>query len=204
MRVDLDEKIRAAAARDDVATARQLLADGANPYAADAEGRTTFNHAASNGLRVLALLVEEAFRDTQKQKENRRWKNYGLNMPSGYYGSTLVTYAAKVSPAALVAEMTKAGADIAIVNGSGWTLLHCVAVMPGRTEVLKILIQAFRDQGHEDLIGARSTHVYETDYGGRKVVYGAGLTAAGLCRARMDQDPGHPPELAGYINILEI
>lgn len=198
----LNRVLHAAAARDYAFLMRPLIMMGANPYATDEQGRTAFNRAASSGLRALHVLTEEAFHDTQKPQKQRRWRDFGLNSPSGCYGSTLITYAAKVSPVSLVTEMVKAGADIRIVNGSGWTLLHCAAVMPGRTEVIKILMQAFREQRNDDLITARSTHIYETDYGSGKVVYGENLTAADLCRARMEQDTNYPRELASYLHYL--
>ena len=199
----LNSLLREAAAHDAVTAVRILISEGGNPYDTDEKGRTSFNRAASNGLHALHVMTETAFLDTQKPAAQRRWKNFDLNTPSGYYGSTLITYAAKVSPAALVNDMIVAGADITIINGSGWTLLHCAAVMPDRKDVLKSLINAFRDQGLEKLIGALSTHVYETDYSGNKVVYGEGLTAAELCRARLDQDPQCPPELADYLLVLK-
>jgi ankyrin repeat protein len=198
-----DKLLRAAAARDHAFLMRPLILAGADPYSTDEKGRTAFNCAASSGLRALHVLTDLAFRDTQKSLEKRRWKDFALNTPSGYYGSTLITYAAKVSSVSLVKEMVAAGADITIVNGSGWTLLHCAAVMPGRAEVIKILTKAFRDQGLENLVSARSTHLYETDYGSGKVVYGQNLTAAGLCRARVEQDAGCPEELSSYITYLE-
>lgn len=198
----MNAQLRAAAGRDDVQAVAELLQAGADPYAADEAGRTTFNHAASNGLRALDLMTRAAFADTQKPPGERRWGDYDLNTPSGAYGSTLITYAAKVCPAAVVAEMIAAGADISIVNGSGWSLLHCAAVMPGRDDVLSLLLKAFHGQKRDDLIHARTTHVYETVYDGHKVVFGTGLTAAELCRARIAQDPSCPAELATYPEIL--
>lgn len=199
----LNAQLRAAAGRDDVQTVAQLLQAGADPYAVDDAGRTAFNHAASNGLMALDLMTRAAFADTQKPQAERLWPEYGLNTPSGAYGSTLITYAAKVCPAEVVAEMIAAGADIGIVNGSGWSLLHCAAVMPGRGEVLALVLKAFQGQKRGDLIRARTTHVYETDYDGHKVVFGTGLSAAELCRARIAQDPSCPPELAAYPAILQ-
>ncbi len=198
----LNERLRNAAAHDDTGAVKALLAEGANPYDTDEKGRTAFNRAASNGLEALDLLTREAFNDTQKPLGQRRWKEYELNTPSGSYQSTLITYAAKVSSVDLVREMIKAGADITIVNGSGWTLLHCAAVMPGRSAVLGELVTAFQKQGHGDLIDALSTHVYETEYNGHKVVFGRDLTAAGLCQARIDQDSKVPAELPDYMALL--
>lgn len=198
----MNAKLRAAAGRDDVQAVAELLQAGADPYAVDDAGRTAFNHAASNGLRALDLMTRAAFADTQKPPGERRWGDYGLNTPSGAYGSTLITYAAKVCPVEAVAEMIAAGADIGIINGSGWSLLHCAAVMPGRGDVLALLLKTFHDQKRDDLIHALTTHVYETDYDGHKVVFGTGLTAAELCRARIAQDPSCPPELAAYPDIL--
>ncbi|MGB9151789.1 MAG: ankyrin repeat domain-containing protein [Alphaproteobacteria bacterium] len=194
--------LREAAAYDVIGVVPFLVNAGANPYDADKNGRTAFNRAASNGLRALDWLTTTAFADTQKPAAQRRWKNYGINTPSGAYGSTLITYAAKVSHVALVGKMIDAGADISITNGSGWTLLHCAAVMPGRAEVLRKLLQVFRQQGLADKIDALTTHVYETAYKGHKVVFGTGLTAAGLCRARMEQDSSCPRELYRYLAIF--
>lgn len=194
----LSRLLHEASAHDAVDAVRLLLKAGSNPYDTDEKGRTAFNRAASNGLRALHILTEEAFHDTQRSPDRRRWENYGLNTPSGYYGSTLITYAAKVSPDSLVKDMIEAGADITIINGSGWTLLHCAAVMPDRKDVLKTLVQTFHAQGYEAMIGARTTHTYETDYNGHPVIYEAGLTAMELCQARMKQDPQCPETLAEY------
>lgn len=194
--------LRAAAARDQALLAGWLTTLGGNPYDTDAMGRTAFNCAASNGLKALAVLTQIAFADTQKLPARRRWRQYDINTPSGAYGSTLITYAAKVCDADTVRAMIAAGADICIVNGSGWSLLHCAAVMPARTEILKLLLQAFQAQGHGDLINARTTHVYETVYNGQRVVYADHLSAAELCRARLAQDPSCPADLAQYLEII--
>ena len=198
----LNAALRAAAARDYALLARVLVLLGADPYDTDAAGRTAFNCAASNGLRALAVLTQMAFADTQKLPARRRWQQYDLNTPSGAYGSTLITYAAKVCDAATIRAMIAAGADLRIVNGSGWSLLHCAAVMPARAEVLRLLQQAFEAQGCGALSGARTTHVYETAYNGHRVVYADHLTAAELCRARLAQDPSCPADLAQYLDIL--
>lgn len=198
----LNAALRAAAAHDHAALAAGLVTLGANPYDTDEAGCTAFNRAASNGLSALAVLTKIAFADTQKPPSRRRWKQYDLNSPSGAYGSTLITYAAKVCDAGIIKAMIKAGADLRIVNGSGWSLLHCAAAMPARAEVLKLLLQSFHDQGHNDLINARTTHAYETAYNGHQVIYAAELTAADLCRARLDQDPSCPRELAQYLEVF--
>ncbi len=198
----LNVALRAFSARDHAALAACLITLGANPYDTDAAGRTAFNCAASNGLMALATLTKIAFADTQKPLSRRRWKQFDLNTPSGAYGSTLITYAAKVCDVVTVKAMIDAGADLRIVNGSGWSLLHCAAVMPDRTEILKSLLQAFHTQGHGNLINARTTHIYETVYSGHKVIYAAELTATDLCCVRLDQDPSCPPELAQYPEIF--
>lgn len=198
----LDVVLRHAAARDYKTICRILLLSGANPYGTDDQGRTAFNHAASNGLGALAVLTQMAFADSQKPQSVQKWKGHGLNTPSGAYGSTLITYAAKVCDAATVKAMIAAGADIGIINGSGWSLLHCAAVMPGRADVIRLLLRAFAERGYGHLIAALTTHAYETAYGAHKVVYARGLTAAGLCRARLSQDPLCPRDLSAYIDDL--
>ena len=194
----LDILLHEAAARDDLSVVAALLKVGASPYSLDKEGRTAFNCAASNGLQALALMTEEAFLDTQRPPAQKKWSAHGLNTPSGSYGSTLITYAAKVCSVSFLKEMIRAGADIAIVNGSGWTLLHCAAVMPQRQEVLSELVQALKKQNYPFLIRAQSTHAYETSYNGHKVIFVEGLTALELCLARIEQDPECPKELAEY------
>jgi ankyrin repeat protein len=198
----INATLRWAAERDNVLLAKMLVCAGADPYDTDGDGRTSFNRAASNGLRVLALLTEMAFADTQTDRGRRRWPAYGVNTPSGAYGSTLITYAVKACRADTVTAMMDAGADVRIVNGSGWSLLHCAAVMPGRADVIKSLLRAFRAQGHSDRLSALTTHVYETVYGGHKVIYATGLTAADLCRARLAQDPACPQDLNDYLLYL--
>lgn len=199
----LDAALRWAATRDRAECVRYLLRFGANPYSEDRQGRTAFNCAASNGLRALEMMTRMAFEDTQKPESQRQWKEYNLNTPSGAYGSTLMTYAAKVCDADTVRAMMAAGADIRIVNGSGWNLLHCAAVMPGRYAVLELLLEAFAGLGNHELAWALTTHVYETYYDGRKVVYAAGLSAADLCRTRQEQDPLCPLEFLAYRELLD-
>jgi len=75
--------------------------------------------------------------------------------------------------------------------------------MPGRRDVLKALVDSFHTQNYDSLVNALSTHIYETDYNGHNVVFGKDLTAAGLCKARMEQDPEAPAELSSYHAILE-
>lgn len=194
----LNALLRQAAAHNNIADARQLIAGGANPYNVDERGMTAFNHAASNGLDVLRYLTEEAFADTQQPVRNRRWPNYGLNTPSGKYQSTLLTYACKVCRADMVDNMIAKGADTSIVNGSGWNLFHATAVMPGRLDVLKIL----RNRMENTSLTAQTTHEYQTDYDGNRVTYPTGATPYELCQARLSQDPNCPAELRDYLAVL--
>ena len=198
----LNKLLHEAASQNELETVKQLIAAGASCYAVDEKGLTAFNHAASNGLSVLAWLTEEAFNDTQKPMSERRWQDYDLNTPSGYYASTLITYAAKVSPVSVVKKMIELGADITIVNGSGWTLLHCAAVMPGRLKILKELINAFHNHGLGERINSLTSYVYMTNYNGYNVVYDKNLTAAQLCRSRIEQDPEYPHDIVEYLPYL--
>ena len=187
-----------AASENNLTEAQRLIEQGANPYAVDTNGYTAFNHAASNGLRVLKFLTEIAFADTQHVPKNRKWPEYNVNSPSGIYQSTLITYAAKVCDEETVKAMIMAGADCSIVNGSGWNLLHAAAVMPGRKEVLALLV------GHmkKGALQAESSKVYVTAYGKNTISYPAGATPAALCQTRIDQDTACPPELKGYLTIF--
>lgn len=187
-----------AAAANDLPRVQELVAAGANPYDADQDGRTAFNHAASNGLTVLEYLTEIAFEDTQREASKRRWKEYGVNTPSGKYGSTLITYACKACAAGTVERLFAAGAT-PVTNGSGWNLLHATAVMPGRMEVVKLLRQHLGSEG----LGALTTHAYVTDYDGQEVRYPAGATPHALCAARIAQDKNCPRELRDYLALLE-
>jgi ankyrin repeat protein len=192
----IDEELRHAAATDNLSGAQTLIITGGNPYSADKNGMTAFNHAASNGLSVLKYLTEEAFADT-KGHIGRRWGKYNLNTPSGKYNSTLLTYAAKVCDANTVREMILEGAENT-VNGSGWNVLHAAAVMPNRIEVVKILTDWL------DALGrfAKTTHPYETTYGKARVRYPALATAYTLCKTRIAQDARCPVELHKYLKIL--
>lgn len=198
----LNKLLHEAASQNALETVKQLIADGASCYAVDEKGFTAFNHAASNGLSVLAWLTETAFHDTQKPISERRWQDYDLNTPSGYYASTLITYAAKVSPVSVLKKMIVSGADITIVNNSGWTLLHCAAVMPGRLEILKELINAFQNQSLGERINSLTSSVYKTNYNGYNVVYEKNMTAAQLCRSRIAQDPECPRDIIEYLPYL--
>lgn len=194
----LHSQLHNAAARDNLLQAKELIEARANPYETDLNGLTAFNHAASNGLHVLEFLTERAFQDTQLPKHSRKWPEYDINTPSGKYGSTLITYAAKVCDEKMVKAMIAAGVDCSVVNGSGWNLLHAAAVMPGRKEVLALLAEHL---GHGAL-RAESSKVYVTAYGKNTVTYPAGGTPAALCRARIERDSACPPELKGYLTIL--
>lgn len=196
-KTELNSWLRHAAAHDQLDRVKQCIADGANPYAADEDGKTAFNHAASNGLNALKYLTECAFEDTQK-KSDRRWPDMQLNTPSGKYGSTLITYACKVCDAETVKKMFEAGANDTIVNGSGWNLLHATAVMPGRKEVLQLL----KERLGIDALRAQTTHEYKTDYNKNAVTFAVGLTPAELCHARIEQDKHCPKELHDYLEIL--
>lgn len=204
------EALHTAAACDDLDGALALMAAGQSPYETDEHGRTAFNAAASNGPRVLAAMVQAAFADCLRPPGERRYvgPGTGLNTPSGMYGSTLLTYAAKVCDTHTVRAMLDAGAELDIVNGSGWTLLHCAAVMvePGRLEVVTLLCARMRAAGLDGLLGARSTHEYCTTYvrpeGPSSVVYGEGLLASELCRALIRQDahcPAHQSAVADFL-----
>lgn len=195
---ELNQWLRHAAESNLPERVDELIAQGANPYDTDDEGRTAFNCAASTGLHALKRLTEIAFEDTQKPASERRWPEYGINTPSGKYQSTLITYACKACSASTVHDMLKAGADRSIVNGSGWNLLHATAVMPGRKEVLQLL----RSNMGRDALRATTTHEYRTRYGHDEVIFAAGLTPSGLCEARIAQDKQCPPELKDYLPIL--
>lgn len=198
----LNKLLHQAVSQNALETVRQLIAEGANCYAVDEHGLTAFNQAASNGLSILAWLTETAFNDTQKPISERRWQEYDLNTPSGYYASTLITYAAKACSISVFNKMIELGADISIVNGSGWTLLHCASVMPDRIEIIKELIKAYKSQGLGNIIHSLTTSVYKTNYNGHPVVYEKNLTAAQLCHARVVQDPEYPQELIEYLPHL--
>ena len=195
---ELHSWLRHAAGENNVERVQALIAQGANPYDVDEQGLSAFNHANSNGLEVLRYLTEIAFADTQKPAAERRWPAYGINTPSGAYDSTLLTYACKACDAGTVRAMINAGADPAIVNKSGWNLLHAAAVMPGRLELIKLLRETL---GIESL-KATTSQPYETRYGKQLVTYVEELTPAELCIARMDQDKNHPAELKDYLPWL--
>lgn len=173
---------------------RALLAAGADPHRADDLGETPFNIAApaspvTGRLMTLHWLAGAGLKD--------------INDRSGSHGSTLGQYIAKWSHDDEVeAHFATPGLRIDIVNNSGWTPLSAAAAM-GRVKVVEILARLYSPAAR----AARATESYTANYTGAAVVYGLGLDALGIVRARLAQDKGASEEmkrnLQRCIEILE-
>ena len=166
-----------------------LLSQGPDPHVLNAEGETAFNIAASNAPITGRLLTLAWLDEALKGKGTK-----GLNDASGAHGSTLAQYMAKwLSDDEVehcLAKAVAAGMKPDVPNKSGWTPLIAAAAM-GRVKA----VQAFLKFYSRDAVQIRTTEKYETRYEGVLVIYAAGLTAAEVARARLDQDTGVSQQL---------
>lgn len=182
-RTALHHAARAEANGHDVAVfVEALLAAGADPHRPDGQGETPFNVAAPASPVAGRLMTAHWFRLALAGRGPK-----GLNDPSGSHGSTLAQYIAKWSQddeiEAQIAQGAARGMIIDRANASGWTPLTAAAAM-GRLAA----VRAFAAHYSPEARAVRTTEEYVADYRGQKVVYPAGLTAAGVARARLEQD----------------
>ncbi len=163
-------------------TVADLLAAGADPHAPDMKGDTAFNIAAPSSP-VAGRLMTIHWLSGKTAK--------ALNETSGSHGSTLAQYIAKWSnDDEIEAHLKTAGLKIDVQNASGWTPLHAAAAM-GRARAVEVLARLYDAKAR----AALTTEDYKADYNGHAVMYAAGLDAAGVVQARLNQDKGASPDL---------
>jgi hypothetical protein len=187
---NLHECAKAESRGEDVAgRVARLLKDGADPHQQDADGNTAFNIAAANSPVCGRLMTDHWLRLALAGQGPK-----GLNDPSGSHGSTLAQYIAKWSADDEIEEQIAAGLarglKIDTPNKSGWTPLAAAAAM-GRVKAVEV----FAGRYSREALCLKTTEAYEASYDGHKVVYAAGLTAAGLAAARLEQDKGLSAEM---------
>jgi len=129
-----------AAEASDRATALRLLADGANPNAATADGATAIMYAAANNDLDLVRALIKAGANVKLQ--NR-------------FGSSALTEAAIIGAAPIIDALLKAGADPNTRNPEGETALMAVA-RSGNLEAAKRLLDAGADINAKETWGEQS------------------------------------------------
>lgn len=189
-RSELHDLARAESLGEDVAgKVVRLLKGGADPHQADADGNTAFNIAAANSPVCGRLMTNHWL---QRALAGQGPK--GLNDPSGSHGSTLAQYIAKWSADDEIEEQVETGLakglKIDTPNKSGWTPLAAASAM-GRVKAVEVFARRYSREAR----CLKTTEAYETSYDGHKVVYAAGLTAAELAAARLEQDKGLSEEM---------
>lgn len=175
-----------------------LLQAGADPHQTNSAGDTPFNIAAANAPVTGRLLTNHWL----EQALMKRGK--GLNDRSGSHGSTLAQYMAKWSRDDEIEEQLRqaveAGMKPDVANASGWTPVTAAAAM-GRVKAVEAFIW------HYDFAAAsiRTTEEYVATYNGQRVVYAAGLDAAGVAFARLASDQSFSPQRKNdYAKIVAI
>jgi len=163
-------------------TVHLLLQAGADVHTADVQGDTPFNIAAPASP-VCGRLMTEHWLGLALNGQGTK----GLNDRSGSHQSTLAQYMAKWSRDEDIEAQLKyaieAGMKPDVMNGAGWTPLTAAAAM-GRAAI----VEAFSWHYDYAAIAARTTEEYAAQYGPARVVYAAGLDAAGVAHARFTQD----------------
>jgi lysyl-tRNA synthetase class 2 len=164
-----------------------LLAAGADPHQADANGDTPFNIAAPASPVAGRLMTNYWL----SGKSLRR-----LNDRSGSHGSTLAQYIAKWSHDNEIEKQLKTkGLKIDVLNSSGWTPLSAAAAM-GRVKAVEVFAKLYGPAA----LKAETTEVYKTSYNGSVVTYDVGLDALGIAKARLAQDKGLSAEMKKNLN----
>lgn len=175
-----------------------LLQAGADPHQTNSAGDTPFNVAAANAPVTGRLLTNHWL----EQALMKRGK--GLNERSGSHGSTLAQYMAKWSRDDEIEEQLRqaveAGMKPDVANASGWTSVTAAAAM-GRVKAVEAFLW------HYDFAATciRTTEEYVATYNGQRVVYTAGLDAAGVAFTRLTSDQSFSPQQKNdYAKIVAI
>lgn len=175
-----------------------LLQAGADPHQTNSAGDTPFNVAAANAPVTGRLLTNHWL----EQALMKRGK--GLNERSGSHGSTLAQYMAKWSRddeiEVQLRQAVEAGMKPDVANASGWTPVTAAAAM-GRVKAVEAFLW------HYDFAATciRTTEEYVATYNGQRVVYTAGLDAAGVAFTRLTSDQSFSPQQKNdYAKIVAI
>ena len=161
------------------AVVETLLKAGADPHQPDQNGDTAFNIAAPSSP-VTGRLMTNFWLSGKGTR--------GLNESSGSHASTLAQYIAKWSHDDEIEEQLKTkGLKIDDFNASHWTPLSAAAAM-GRVKAVEVFSKLYSPAARK----AQTTEPYTTSYNGVRVMYSEGLDAAGIAKARLDQDKGLP------------
>ena len=191
-----------------------LLAAGANvhqeaiPIAGQIKGDTAFNIAAPASP-IIGRLMTNNWLERELQGTG-----IGINTQSGSHNSTLAQYIAKWSNDEEINEqLDKAlaiGMNLAVQNTSGWTPLHAAAAMTNRLAAVQAFAWRYTSvqRDLQTTLDAQG-NPYAATYleSPERIVYGAGLTAAGVAATRLYQAKTLPQknqeEFQRYIRVIE-
>ncbi len=138
-----------AARRNDTAAALALLADGADPGAASADGSEPLLWAAHHGDADLAAALIAAGADVSAAND---------------YGALAMQEAAAAGDAAVIALLLEAGADPESPNAEGQTALMAVA-RTGRTDAATLLLDAGADPDAREAWGGQTALMWAAAQG---------------------------------------
>src|SRR6516164_8362119 len=133
-----------AAEKHDRAAVLRLLAKGANPNTASADGTTAVMWAASNGDLELVRALIKAGADVKRKNQ---------------FGTSALTEAATIGVAPIVDSLIKAGADPNFRNPEGETPLMAAA-RSGHVEAATVLLEAGADINAKEQFGGQSARMW--------------------------------------------
>ncbi len=199
----LNKTLCKSAAANDTVNIKLLLQDPAvDPYWEDESHKNAFNYAANN-LESLALLAEAAFHDISSPSEQRRWPDRSLDAPIGKLHASLSSYIVKACSPRVVQKMLAFGINLTVKDDDGWNLLHKMAVMPRRSEVLKHITWAMQEKGVlTAVLQEKTTRAYDTNYQGIAIHYDAQQTPLDLYVTRRKNDLQWAKTTHDYVTYL--
>jgi len=164
-----------AAADGDARRVKQLLEAGADPDAADADGRTAVTHAAYGGHAEIVRMLLDRGADVDRQDASRANPLLSTG-ETGYldvleevlrsdpdlsrtnrFGGTALIPAADRGHVAIVHRLLETDIDVDHVNDLGWTALLEAVILgdggPRHTEIVRLLLDAGADRTIADREG---------------------------------------------------
>ena len=132
-----DDGLLAALSSRDYSRAFELVSGGADPNAADPNGRTPLMVAGRNGRRDMVAALIDAGADVNAANNN---------------GGTPLMFSAIAGDAATVSLLLQHGARVQAVGNMGWTALM-VASVKGHAPVIHMLLEGGADPNHRDVYG---------------------------------------------------
>lgn len=132
-----DDSLLAALSSRDYTRAFELVSGGADPNAADVNGRTPLMIAGRSGRSDLVAALIDAGADVNAANNN---------------GGTPLMFSAIAGDPATVSLLLEHGARVQAVGNMGWTALM-VAAVKGHPHVIHMLLEGGADPNHPDVYG---------------------------------------------------